>query len=256
MKTHVKFLSQVILTALLSTAFVSGCSQKDKQSDEPDALLLETETPAGAANTEPDAGVPPTQIPTTQNPDVDPIPDSQVAPARNTLPEATFPTTSDETSAPNPLAAGEPADSSDDYSPEQPEQPEPSSPSVPATSSAKAKSKAQLIKKTVKFKLSKKSTAQVVITEDGKGVKVAFTAAKVKSGKYMLFMEKSCKKNAKSKPLKVAQFIVKKGDKFSGNAKSKAMSLKAGKTPQLKGKALVLYHGPRANTRLSCQMVK
>ncbi len=256
MKTHFKLLSQVILTALLVTASLSGCSQKDKQSDELEAMLLETETPAGAANAGPDAGVPPTQIPTTQSADAEPIPDSQVAPARNTLPETTYPTTSNETSDTSPLAAGEPADSSDDYSAEQPEEPEPRSPPVPATPSVKGKSKAQLIKKTIKFKLPKKSTAQVMITEDGKGVKVGFTAAKVKSGKYMVFMEKSCKKNAKSKPLKVAQFIVKKGDKFSGNAKSKAVSLKAGKTPQLKGKALVLYHGPRANTRLSCQMVK
>lgn len=255
MKSHFKLLSQAFLTALLSTALVSGCSQKDKQLDEPDAMLLETEAPA-PATTEPDAGVPPTQIPTTQSPDAEPIPDSQVAPARNTLPETNYPTTSEETGASNPLAAGEPADGSDDYSADQPEQPEPQSPSVPATPSTKAKPKAQLVKRTVKFKLPKKSTAQAVITEDGKGVKIAFTAAKVKSGKYMLFVEKSCKKNAKSKPLKVAQFIVKKGDKFSGNAKSKAVTLKAGKAPQLKGKALVLYHGPRANTRLSCQMVK
>ncbi len=254
MKTHLKFLSQILLTVLISAALFSGCAQKDKATDEPDAMLLETETPDAAASPDPDAGVPQTQIPTTQSPDAEPISDSQVAPARNTLPEAAYPTTSDETSDSNPLAAGEPADSRDDDSAEQPEQPEPPTPAVPATPAAKPK--AQLIKRTVKFKLPKKSTAQAVMTEDGKGVKVAFTAAKVKSGKYMLFMEKSCKKNAKSKPLKVAQFIVKKGDKFSGNAKSKAVTLKAGKAPQLKGKALVLYHGPRANTRLSCQMVK
>ena len=242
-----KYVSLNFAFVILATTLVfSGCAHESKNPEGDEPMQLETDPQAQAqAQTQAQTA---DQTTTKDAPAPDP---NVVAPAKNSLPDSSYFNTEEKNAV-----ASSATESSEDESATHDEGPSPKVPAVQPMAHKGIHNTEKQLKKVVKFKLSKKSSAQVALSEQGQDVKMVFTANKVKSGKYWLFLEKSCKKSNKGKPQKVAQFVVKKGDKFSGKASTHAFTLKPGTVKSLKGKALVLYLGPKANARLICETIK
>ena len=244
-QSSLKFISMKFVYLTIASALLfSGCAHEGRSAEDGEPMQLETD-PQGAATAQ-------TQEQTADQTTVrdEPAPDPKtVGAAKNSLPDSSYFNTDEK----NAVATTE-ANEDDSAAPE--EEPAPHVPAVQPMAHKGIHNTEKTLKKSVKFKSQKKSTALLTLVEQAKDIKVTFTATKVKAGKYMIFFEKGCKKSTKGKPVKVAQFIVKKGDKFSGKASTRVFTLKNGTAKSVKGKALVLYFGPRANTRLSCELVK
>lgn len=260
-----------IVGLLFVALAVSGCGLLQKDADPQDAMVMENsetvEPDAKAEEPTTNPSTPPTVIPPTtttevsapsvsETPSSEPSQPQRAAAPKNSMPDLPYIPGSEKTSEENHAADHESHDEAIQEPAPEPPAPRTAKPDTQNAKTFEAKSKNSKATKTVKFKLPQKSSASIDLSEKGQDLVLQLKASQIKKGKYWLFLEKSCKKSAAGKPLKLAIFNVKNGKKFSGQAKTRAATLKKDNKKGLKGKALVLYFGPKANDRLACSSVK